>query len=230
MITHFSPTQADELPRLLFQPLILPDEGDEIGRAIATAGGRWPVLQPSLEGAARLVRLQGVYDATAEAPELALIRLPTEWRFRAVSPTPTGLACTCDGWPPVTRAGPGDGLYCQDILAYLLALYLSTSLKACAESAEVTSLQRPFSPLPFTPEELWQVTLDELRLQMTKATFNQWLLGSTVVPEASTSLSLTVAVRNCYAQEWLTHRLHNVITRTLGAVAGYRMQVHFVVS
>jgi chromosomal replication initiation ATPase DnaA len=109
--------------------------------------------------------------------------------------------------------GPGDGLYCTDILAYLLALYLG----------------RAFSPLPYAPDELWRVTLDELRLQMTKATFNQWLLGSAVVREASTPLFLAVAVRNRYAQEWLTSRLHHVIARTLGAVAGYRVQIRFVV-
>ena len=213
MTTLLPAAPADELPRLLFQSVVSSAHGDEIDRAITTAGERWPVLQPALEGAAQLVRAHGLYETPREAAELALVRLPAEWRFRAVSPTPTGLACTCDGWPPVTRAGPGDGLYCPDNLAYLLALYL----------------QRPFSPLPRVPEELWQVALEELRLQMTKATFNQWLLGSAVVPQASTPLSLTVAVRNRYAQEWLTHRLHNVIVRTLGAVAGYRMQVHFVV-
>ena len=88
-------------------------------------------------------------------------------------------------------------------------------------------LQRPFSPCPSHQKNcgrwLWK-----LQLQMTKATFNQWLLGSAVVPEASTPLSLTVAVRNRYAQEWLTHRLNPVIVRTLGAVAGYRVRVQFV--
>jgi hypothetical protein len=213
MMTQLLTAPANELPRLLFEPLIRTDEGDVITRAIATAGRRWPVLQPSLEDAARLVCAQGVYKATAEAPELALVRFPSERHFRAVSPSPTGLTCTCNNWPPTTYAGPGDGLYCADILAYLLALYL----------------QRPFLPLPHAPDELWQVTLEELRLQMTKATFNQWLLGSTVVPEASTPLSLTVAVRNRYAQEWLAHRLNPLIARTLATVAGYRVHVQFVV-
>jgi hypothetical protein len=229
MITHILPAPAGELPLLLFQPLIVTAEGDEIERAIGTAGRRWPVLQPSLEGAARLVRAQGVCEAPAEAPELALVRVPAERRFHAVSPSPTGLTCTCDGWPPAVRAGPGDGLYCPDILAYLLDLYLSTSLKACAEPAEATGLHRPFATLPYTPDQLWQVTLKELRLQMTRATFNQWLLGSAVVSEASTPFSLTVAVRNRYAQEWLTHRLREVVVRALAAVAGYQVQVHFVV-
>ena len=213
MNNHLRSAPVGDLPRLLFQPLVPTDGGDDIDRAIATAGRRWPVLQPSLEGAAQLVRAHGVYEAPTEAPELALVRLPAAWTFRAVSPSPTGLACTCDGWPPAIRAGPGDGLYCADILAYLLALYL----------------QRPLSPLPHSPEELWQLTLDELRLQMTRATFDQWLLGSVVVREASTPLSLTVAVRNRYAQEWLTNRLHNVIVRALAAVAGYRVQLRYIV-
>jgi hypothetical protein len=213
MTTLIPAAPADELLRLLFQSVATSTHGDEMDRAIATAGGRWPLLQPALACAAERVRSHGVYEVPDGAPELALVGLPAEWTFRAVSPSPTGLACTCDGWPPAIRAGPGDGRYCADILAFLLALYL----------------ERPLSPLPYSPDELWQAALEELRLQMTKATFDQWLLGSTVVPEASTSLTLTIAVRNRYAQEWLTHRLHNVIVRTLAAVAGYRVQVRFIV-
>ena len=207
------PTVAERLPRLLFESRHPPAVADDVGRAIATAGGRWPVLQLPLQVAAELVRAGGVFGTPAGAAELALVRLPAGWTIRAISPTPTGLACTCQDWPPATRTGPGDGFYCADILAYLLALYL----------------EWPFLPLPFTPEELWQAALEELRLQMTRASFNQWLLGSAVVPEASTPFSLTVAARNRYAQEWLTHRLHPLITRTLAAVAGYVVQVRFVV-
>jgi len=203
---------AGDLSRLVFNPLAPIDTGDDIDHAIATAGSRWPALQPPLKGAARLVCAHGIYETTVEAPELALVRLPARWNFRAISPAPTGLACTCDGWPPTTRAGPGDGLYCADILAYLLALYLG----------------RPLAPLSVALEELWQTTLQELRLQMTQATFDLWLLGSAVVPEASTPLSLTIAVRSRYAPEWLTHRLCHVISRTLAAVAGYPVQVSFV--
>ena len=64
---------------------------------------------------------------------------------------------------------------------------------------------------------------------MTRATFNQWLVGSAVVPEASTPLALTIAVRNRYAQEWLTQRLHLIILRTLRTVASYEVQVRFIV-
>lgn len=209
---HLPPAPADELPLLLFQPLLPTEEGDDIDRAITTAAGRWPILQPSLEDAGRLVRADSVYDVPEGTPELSLVRLPAEWNFHAISPTLTGFACTCDAWSPTTRVRPGDGLYCTDILAYLLALYL----------------QRPLSPLSIALEELWQATLQELRLQMTRATFDLWLLGSAVVPESSTPLFLTIAVRSKYAPEWLTHRLHHVIARTLTTVAGYPVKFRFI--
>src|SRR5690606_2501351 len=105
----------EKLHVLLFQPRVPTKKGDDIDRAIATATGRWPILQPSLEDAGRLVHADSVYDVPEGAPELSLVRLPDEWSFHAVSPSPTGLACRCDDWPPTTPAGPGDGLYCPDI-------------------------------------------------------------------------------------------------------------------
>jgi hypothetical protein len=200
--------------RLLFETCCPPAVADDIEWAIATAGGRWPVLQPALKAAAELVRADSVYEAPAEAHDLALVKPPAAWTFLALSPTPTGLACTGNDWSPTTRGGPGDGLYCADILAYLLALYL----------------EQPLAPLPYAPEELWELTLQELRLQMTRASFNQWLHGSRVIREASTPLSLTVAVRNPYVQEWLTHRLHSLIVSALTSAAGYGVQVRFFAS
>ena len=208
---HLAP--AGRLPRLLFESPAAYDSVDPVEQAVATAGARWPLLQPSLDSAATLVRADGVHEVPAEAAELALVRAPADHTFRAVSPSPTGLACACAAWPPAVSAGPGDGLYCADILAYLLALYL----------------KRLLAPLPHSPEALWRLALEELRLQMTRATFDQWLLGSAVVPEASTPLSLTVAVRNRYAQEWLAHRLHRVVGRALAGVAGYRVRVRYIV-
>jgi hypothetical protein len=63
---------------------------------------------------------------------------------------------------------------------------------------------------------------------MTKATFNLWLANSQVLPTFSNLAYLVIAVRNCYAQEWLTHRLSTVITRTLTSIAGYQVRICFV--
>lgn len=218
-MTQSQLTPVAHLPDLLFRiadaaPAGDATSGDDVEQAVATARRRWPSLRSRLAVAAALVRAGGVYRVPVEAGELALVKLTADWTFRVVAPSPTGLACSCEEWPPPNRTGPGDGLYCADILAYLLTLYL----------------ERPLSPLPYDPEELWHLTLGELRLQMTKATFDQWLLGSVVVPEISTPLSLTVAVRNRYAQDWLANRLHNVVVRALAAVAGYRVQLRYIVS
>lgn len=84
-------------------------------------------------------------------------------------------------------------------------------------------------PLP-TAEQLWQSALTELRQQMLKATYQTWLADSQAVAAASTPDSLTVAVGNRQAQEWLAYRLRPPIVRTVSNLAGRRMAVRFVVA
>ena len=83
-------------------------------------------------------------------------------------------------------------------------------------------------PPPYPPEILWPLALSELKQQMTKATFNTWLVDSRVVPEASNPAFLVVAVRNQYAYEWLTYRLQPVIIRTLTGMTGHQVVVCFI--
>ncbi len=88
--------------------------------------------------------------------------------------------------------------------------------------------QPTIAPLAYTPDELWPMALAELRLQMTKATFNTWLADSCVITEASHLPFLVISVRNQYAYEWLTYRLQPVIVRTLTSIAGYKIAVCFI--
>jgi hypothetical protein len=86
-----------------------------------------------------------------------------------------------------------------------------------------------YSPLPYTtPDELWQMALSDLRYQMTKATFNTWLADSHVLTPVSNRHTLVIAVRNQYAQEWLTYRLSPLIARTLTDMVGYGIEFCFV--
>jgi hypothetical protein len=78
--------------------------------------------------------------------------------------------------------------------------------------------------------ELWQRALKELRLQMTKATYQAWLAHSYVIESTNLTAGLIVAVRNAYAKEWLTHHLWNVANRTVSALAGHAVTVDFVVN
>lgn len=62
-------------------------------------------------------------------------------------------------------------------------------------------------------EKLWQRILEELKLQMTRATFETWLQDTKCI--SIKGGTITVAVKNGYAVEWLEHRLSAVIKRTL---------------
>ena len=59
----------------------------------------------------------------------------------------------------------------------------------------------------------WEGALDELRLQMTQATFNTWLQGSLLL--STDGGRATIAVRHTYAVDWLQNRLSPIIKRTL---------------
>ena len=69
--------------------------------------------------------------------------------------------------------------------------------------------------VPNAANELWQATLFELRLQMTKATYNTWLADSCLLATASTPHFWVIVVCNEFAWDWLTYRLCPVIERTV---------------
>ena len=83
-------------------------------------------------------------------------------------------------------------------------------------------------PLPSSPDALWQIALNDLRYQMTKATFNNWLGDSSVLMSASSPAFLVVVGRNVYAWEWLTYRLHPVVTRTVVHLVEGKVTVCFI--
>jgi hypothetical protein len=76
------------------------------------------------------------------------------------------------------------------------------------------------------PCAVWRTALDELKLQLTGATFDTWLRRSSAV--AFEGDMLVVGVQNEYAQDWLTHRLAEMVQRTLTGIAGRAMAVRFV--
>jgi hypothetical protein len=210
--------ESDRLIIALFQSQVaappLPLEQSLIHHAAANAGRRWPALAEMVQAAADLVAGDNVYALPETAGAVALCKPAAGWEHGVVRATPTGFGCTCRRWPPKIRAGPGDGRYCPDILAYLLTVYL----------------QRPLSPLPYAPETLWQLALNELRQEMLRATFDLWLRDTRVVADASSPTLLTVAARDRMACEWLARQLQPVILRVARGIAGYRIDVRYVVS
>lgn len=75
--------------------------------------------------------------------------------------------------------------------------------------------------------EVWQATLGELQLQMTRDTFVTWLKPTR--PISFEDGALIIGVDNAYAQEWLSHRLLATIQRTASNIVGRTVQVQFVV-
>lgn len=86
--------------------------------------------------------------------------------------------------------------------------------------------QPVFAPLVAAPDKLWPLVLADLRQQMTKATFNTWLVDSRILTAPSTPTFWVVVVRNEYAHEWLTNRLVPVIQRTLVGLVGSKDLLH----
>jgi DNA-binding transcriptional ArsR family regulator len=75
---------------------------------------------------------------------------------------------------------------------------------------------------------IWNRSLEELRLQMTRATFDTWLRGSEVI-DASKG-HLTVMVRHPHAVDWLQNRLLPVIERTVARQMDGEVKITFVAS
>ena len=67
-------------------------------------------------------------------------------------------------------------------------------------------------------DTLWTAVLNELKLQMTNATFNTWLAGSRATAVAGDG-TLTIQVRSDYAKDWLENRLYDTILRTVVSLA-----------
>ncbi len=73
---------------------------------------------------------------------------------------------------------------------------------------------------------IWTGSLEELKLQMTRATFDTWLRGSQVL-EADDG-RLTIAVQHVHAVDWLQNRLLPVIERTVARHADEEVRITFV--
>ncbi len=76
-----------------------------------------------------------------------------------------------------------------------------------------------------TTEELWELTLNHLQLQMTRATFDTWLKDTRLI-SANNGL-WQIGVKNDAAKDWLENRLYNTISRTATNIAGHPVEMEF---
>jgi len=99
-----------------------------------------------------------------------------------------------------------------------------------SDTVETTEEIREASPYErfIEAELLWKATLDELELQMARATFDTWLRNSQGLGYNGDGQTLVVQVKNDFAIEWLEGKLAPVITRTLQHLAGKEVSIRFV--
>lgn len=81
------------------------------------------------------------------------------------------------------------------------------------------------------PQQVWDQTMDELKLQMTKATFDTWLSNCQFIGHkpATTSTLQTFYIKapNRYALDWIENRLNDTIVRTVGAICDEQVRIKF---
>ena len=76
-------------------------------------------------------------------------------------------------------------------------------------------------------DQTWQVTLEQLKLQTTKATFDTWFKHTRIIKQEDDTY--TIGVKNAYAKDWLENRLSDTIRRALGNTTGNAVQVEFAI-
>ncbi len=83
----------------------------------------------------------------------------------------------------------------------------------------------PIPGLDIGSGELWARVLDEVRLQMTKATFDAWVRNAVLLGYENGVF--TIGAQNVYARDWLENRLAATVRRTLAGLVGREVVVAF---
>jgi hypothetical protein len=76
-------------------------------------------------------------------------------------------------------------------------------------------------------DRIWQATLGELRLQVTKATFDTWVRNTRLVSHQEGVF--VVGTQNEFARDWLANRLLTTVERTLTGIVGHPVEARFVI-
>jgi hypothetical protein len=77
-----------------------------------------------------------------------------------------------------------------------------------------------------TARNLWQTTLGQLQMQMTRQTFDTWVKNTEVLEYNGETF--VVGTKSGFAKDWLENRLVKTIERTLSNIVGRPTQVRFV--
>jgi hypothetical protein len=83
-----------------------------------------------------------------------------------------------------------------------------------------------------TPKEVWERTQHQLRLQVTRSTYDTWVhptVCTNFSDEAGSGPLFEIQTQNTYARDWLSLRLRPMVQRILTAIIGRPAHVSFTV-
>ncbi len=78
------------------------------------------------------------------------------------------------------------------------------------------------------PERAWQMALDQLRLDMPKASFDTWVRDTSFV--SFEDGVFTIGTSNSYGREWLANRLTSTVTRLMTGILNQQLVVEFAIT
>src|ERR1035437_4832601 len=77
-------------------------------------------------------------------------------------------------------------------------------------------------------QQIWQATMGQLQMEMSKAAFDTWISNAELVSYERDIY--TIGVQNAYARDWLDSRLTSTVSCLLTGLTGQPQSVRFVVS
>lgn len=77
------------------------------------------------------------------------------------------------------------------------------------------------------PERAWQMALDQLRMDMPKASFDTWVRNTSFVSFEDGVFN--IGTPNPYGREWLASRLTSTLTRLMTGILNQQLEINFIV-
>ncbi len=226
-------------PRETAQPARAPDEEEEINLTTQGQTTTPPPTPPTVPAADQRRALLLLTDPTvamsyAKAREcaawgiehcLAHILAWQRERDAGRDLNAGALAVRIAGWP--APALPPAWRLHSLVLRYL------PDLAPPPEPDDPDEPDEPDEPAAAPPPEpvngTWELARSQLRLQMTKGTYETWVRDTSCRAFDSDSSTMSIGVPNAYAKDWLSLRLRPMIMRTLASILGRPVDVRFEV-
>jgi chromosomal replication initiator protein len=78
-----------------------------------------------------------------------------------------------------------------------------------------------------SPEQAWRAVVDQLRIELPKASFDTWVKNTQFLNYDSGLARFEIGTGNAFARDWLEGRLSQLISNKLSGLMGSKMQVVF---